>query len=376
MSDTFGSSSTPSSPSTITETALTTLLNHPCLFVIQEHAATRHHWDLRLRVHSRTCTSTDDVLRSWAVPKGPSFNPTGKRLAQETTDHDVGYARFEGVIPREAYGAGTTMVWDIGTYCVPRKKGEEEDTTSEEEEGRKEQERLERGLAKGHARIRFFGEKMKGDFVLFRMMGTRVTGGSKRSRASTTLSPSPSGKSPPTVTPRGTGAWLLIKKKDVYAIQGDAPDITLTAPLSVLTGRTMFQIGCDAGAEVDSMGHWIKLPSMKRERRGVSTRVKRLKQEDGLKVLNEWTEIKEEKYVSDANGLKCNGTLLDVADGSDIKMEFSLDMNKKDKPVVLIHQEHTQTTGQSTLVLPAPRKWRHSSPILIDSDSDATVIDG
>ncbi|KND01279.1 DNA ligase D, 3'-phosphoesterase domain-containing protein [Spizellomyces punctatus DAOM BR117] len=372
MSDTFGSSSTTCSPSTITETALTSLLEHPCLFVIQEHAATRHHWDLRLRVHSRTNTPTD-VLRSWAVPKGPSFNPTEKRLAQETTDHDIGYAGFEGVIPRESYGAGTTMVWDIGTYCVPRKKGEEKDTTSEEEGGRKEQERLERGLAKGHARIRFFGQKMRGDFVLFRMMGTRVTGGSKRLRALTTMSPSPSGKSPPTVTPRGTGAWLLIKKKDGYAIQGGLPDITLTAPLSVLTGRTMFQIGCDAGAEVDNMGHWIKLPRVKRERRAVSTRVKRLKQEEG-KVEIKWTDIKEENEDRNTNGSKCNGSILDVTDRSDIKREFPYAIKVEDKPA-LIRQEHAKTKRQFP-VLATSLKRRYSSPILVDSDSDATVIDG
>src|ERR1700674_2377812 len=108
------------------------------VFVVQKHAATRLHYDLRLEL--------DGVLKSWAVPKGPSLNPRDKRLAVQTEDHPMDYANFEGTIPQGNYGAGTVMVWDRGTFAV------------EGNPGAKEQ------LARGEIKFRLAGEKLAGSF--------------------------------------------------------------------------------------------------------------------------------------------------------------------------------------------------------------------
>src|SRR5919201_383710 len=112
-------------------------------FVIQKHDASRLHYDFRLE--------TDGVLKSWAVPKGPSTDPREKRLAMPTEDHPLDYADFEGVIPEGEYGAGTVIVWDSGSY---RNLGEEP---------------VERMLEDGHATVWLEGSKLRGGYALTRI---------------------------------------------------------------------------------------------------------------------------------------------------------------------------------------------------------------
>jgi bifunctional non-homologous end joining protein LigD len=160
-------------------------------FVVQKHRATRLHYDFRLEMQG--------VLKSWAVPKGPSLDPADKRLAMQVEDHPVSYFDFEGTIPAGNYGAGTVMVWDVGAW-------EPQGNAAEM-------------LAKGDLKFRLDGEKLKGDFALVHMKSRRP--GSK-----------------------GT-EWLLIKHRDVYVKEGY--DIE-KYDRSVLTKRTMDQIAGDAGS--------------------------------------------------------------------------------------------------------------------------------
>src|SRR5688500_15312981 len=127
----------------------------PLLFVIQQHAARRMHYDLRLEC--------DGVLKSWAVPKGPALDPTEKRLAAQTEDHPFDYASFEGVIPAGQYGAGEMIVWDCGVYSPDEGN---EYWFHDHAEAHK---RVCAGLEKGKLGFFLRGEKVKGSFALVRM---------------------------------------------------------------------------------------------------------------------------------------------------------------------------------------------------------------
>ena len=174
-------------------------------FVVQKHRATRLHYDFRLEM--------EGVLKSWAVPKGPSLDPADKRLAMQVEDHPVSYFDFEGIIPEGNYGAGTVMVWDLGTWQplspVPV-NGKYVPGTEAEASAM---------LAKGDLKFRLKGKRLKGDFALVRMRSRRP--GSK-----------------------GT-EWLPIKKHDAYEVPGYDIEQYDT---SVLTKRTMAEIGGDVSS--------------------------------------------------------------------------------------------------------------------------------
>jgi len=159
------------------------------IFVIQKHDASTLHYDFRLEV--------DGVLKSWAVPKGPSTNPRLRRLAVPTEDHPMEYADFEGVIPEGEYGGGTVLVWDRGTYRNLRQEDEKPVSMSE-------------ALAQGRVAVWLEGKKLRGGYALIR------TGKSDDAR------------------------WLLIKMKDEEADARRNP--VSTQPESVLTGRTIEEI--------------------------------------------------------------------------------------------------------------------------------------
>jgi bifunctional non-homologous end joining protein LigD len=163
-------------------------------FVIQKHAATRLHFDLRLEL--------DGVMKSWAVPKGPSSDPSVKRLAMEVEDHPIDYNTFEGTIPKGEYGGGTVMLWDHGTYIA-------ENTSVEDSE-----EAIRRGYAKGDLKVTFFGEKMRGSWVLVRMKPRRDEKSTKPQ-------------------------WLFIKHRDEFV---STDEMVSDGDISVTTGRTMDEI--------------------------------------------------------------------------------------------------------------------------------------
>lgn len=125
----------------------------PPVFVVQRHAASSLHFDVRLQV--------GDVLASWAVPKGPSLDPRQKRLASRTEDHPLDYADFEGSIPEGEYGAGQVIVWDAGTF---------ENRT--EDDG--EEVPLQQALENGHVKVELHGEKLTGMFARGRLLRRRL----------------------------------------------------------------------------------------------------------------------------------------------------------------------------------------------------------
>src|SRR3954454_7817962 len=156
------------------------------IFVIQKHQASHLHYDFRLEV--------EGVLKSWAVPKGPSYDPTVKRLAMMTEDHPYDYAAFEGVIPAGNYGAGNVIIWDNGTFELT----EPDDAP--------------KGIRQGKLAFKMYGKKMFGEWALVRIKGR---------------------------SPKGN-EWLLLKHRHQYA-SGDV-DVTEIAPRSVISNRLVEEV--------------------------------------------------------------------------------------------------------------------------------------
>jgi bifunctional non-homologous end joining protein LigD len=187
--------------------------NRALLYVIQKHRASHLHYDFRLELNG--------VLLSWAIPKGPSLDPSVKRLAMQVEDHPVEYGGFEGVIPQGEYGGGTVMVWDTGTW-----NPEVDDPQST--------------LKKGELKFTLNGKKLHGSWALVRTRGY----GSRADKS-----------------------WLLIKHRDKFA---STKDITLTKPRSVVSKQLLREIAQAGGGDWEkaSSGDPQRVPTQRGKSKG------------------------------------------------------------------------------------------------------------
>lgn len=193
-------------------------------FVVQKHAASHLHFDFRLEL--------DGVMKSWAVPKGPSYDPSVRRLAMEVEDHPIEYNTFEGTIPKGQYGGGTVMLWDRGTY-------EPEDGGGEDA--------LREGYERGDLKFVLHGERLQGGWVLVRIR--RDEGGRRQ--------------------------WLLIKHRDEMATSKF--DVVAEVETSVKSGRTMDEIATRRGRvwQSNRASDADETPATRRKKPAAASRKKR-----------------------------------------------------------------------------------------------------
>jgi len=209
------------------------------IFVVQKHDATRLHYDFRLVM--------DGVLKSWAVPKGPSLDPKVKHLAMMVEDHPFDYLNFEGIIPKGEYGGGTVIVWDEGTY-----------EPIEKIKGKKAQEKyLLKQLDSGSIKIKLYGEKLKGEFALVKTHGM------------------------------GENGWLMIKHKDEFAT---AKDIT-KQDKSVLSGKTIEKME-KTSEKVWQNGHEEELVAEQYRSAGAEKSEQKTTKTDIIKILRSASKSK------------------------------------------------------------------------------------
>jgi bifunctional non-homologous end joining protein LigD len=194
------------------------------IFVIQKHAASHLHYDFRLEM--------EGVLKSWAVPKGPSYNPGDKRLAMMTEDHPYDYASFEGVIPAGNYGAGNVIIWDQGTWEFIEPGDDPV-----------------KALKQGKLTFRMQGKKMFGEWALVKIRGR---------------------------SPKGN-EWLLLKHRDQFA--NEDIDVTAVAPRSVVSNRTLEDVDAGNVWQSNRKARSSKAPTLaaKLEREAASSKKKRAK---------------------------------------------------------------------------------------------------
>lgn len=221
-------------------------------FVIQKHKATRLHYDLRLEL--------DGVYKSWAIPKGPSLNPSETRLAIYVEDHPLSYGTFEGVIPPGHYGAGTVIVWDNGTY---------RESSSKDRDSAEKALRL--GLKKGSLHLEFFGQKLRGAFILVR---------SKKANE-----------------------WLFIKKQDAYSSYKDV----IFDERSVITQGHFEDIEAKDSLLVREQSQALlplHVENLSKQKEGTSESFPtKLKPMQGLQVKPSFTKSKDWLFEKIPNGL-------------------------------------------------------------------------
>jgi bifunctional non-homologous end joining protein LigD len=246
-------------------------------FVVQKHDATRLHYDFRLEM--------EGVLKSWAVPKGPSLDPSDKRLAMQVEDHPVSYFDFEGNIPKNNYGAGTVIVWDVGRWqplSPVAVNGKYVPGTEAEAAAM---------LAKGDLKFRLNGKRLQGDFALVKMRGRRP--GSKGNE------------------------WLLIKKYDDHVVEGYDIEAIDT---SVLSGRTLEQVAGDAGS-----AEWKSRPTGRGKLKAawLADAVARADKKKKIKTTEDSEDTKEDKSRKNTSAKKSAQTTTSPAERKVAKSSVS-----------------------------------------------------
>lgn len=300
-------------------------------FVIQKHAARRLHYDFRL--------GWNGVLKSWAVTRGPSYNPADKRLAVQVEDHPIEYGGFEGTIPQGQYGGGTVMVWDEGTW---EPLGD-----------------VDQGLERGNLKFTLRGKKLLGSWALVRMHGR--AGGEKKAN------------------------WLLIKERDSYARgAGEAPIVELE-PKSAITGRDMDQIarandhvwdsdGAESTGEPSAVepGKDAQQKSAGAEEPDLSRMLSRLKREDMPKFVSPQLAQAAERPPEGGewlNELKLDGYRIQLHVRPDVKRSRK---SAAPRQVLLLTRNSLDWTERMPDIVSAAEQIAEDSAIL---DGEVVVLD-